>query len=358
MFDIITIGTATRDVFLTSSFFKVVKDPVHLKKIDFPTGEAQCFTLGGKIEVDKPIFTTGGGASNTAATFSKQGLKVATVIKLGKDIASENILNEFHKEKITIFATREKNIATAYSVILLAPTGERTILVYRGASENLKINEIPFSKFNARWLHISPGKISLVTLKKIFDYFTKQKTLIAFSPSKYLIEMGIKKIKSFLSKSKVVIMNREEAAYLTGSDYNDDEKEIFKKLNKVVPGIAVMTSGPEGVLVSDGFNFYQAGVFSAKKEKIVDRTGAGDAFGSGFVAGIIKRKEKCDKVLPFGKQELCQIDNIKYAIRLGSANATSVVEYIGAKEGILIKREFERNKRWKNLPIKVRKFKN
>ena len=85
MFDIITIGTATRDVFLTSPLFKVLRDKKHLPKIGFPTGEAQCFTLGGKIEINETVFTTGGGATNAAITFSRHGLKTAALIKIGRD---------------------------------------------------------------------------------------------------------------------------------------------------------------------------------------------------------------------------------------------------------------------------------
>jgi len=93
-----------------------------------------------------------------------------------------------------------------------------------------------------------------------------------------------------------------------------------------------MTEGNKGVLVSDGKNIYSAGIF---RGKLVDRTGAGDAFGSGFVAGIIEK------------------NNIEYAIRLGSANATSVVEKIGAQAGILTKGEFEKSERWQKFEIKI-----
>ncbi|MEK7496264.1 MAG: carbohydrate kinase family protein [Patescibacteria group bacterium] len=343
MYDIITIGSATRDVFLTSPLFKVLRDPKHLSKIGFKTGEAQCFALGSKIEIGPPILTTGGGATNAATAFSRQGLKTATLIKIGKDESGEAVLNELKKEKITPFAVIEKNFPTAYSMILLAPSGERTILVYRGASENLKIQEIPFERLKSQWVYISPGKISFEVIEKIFNHFSKNKTLIAFNPSGYFIEMGVKKLKPLLAKSKVVILNREEAARLTGVDYQK-EKEIFKKLDELTPGIAAMTDAEKGVLVSDGFRIYQAGIF--KEKSVIDRTGAGDAFASGFVAGLIQKKEKCEK-------GLCRPYNIEYAIRLGSANATSVIEKIGAKEGILAKKEFENNKRWKNLTIKI-----
>lgn len=332
MYDIITIGSATRDVFLTSP-----------PKIGFKTGEAQCFALGLKIEIGSPILTTGGGATNAATAFSRQGLKTATLIKIGQDESGEAVLNELKKEKIVSFAVVEKNFPTAYSTILLAPSGERTILVYRGASENLKIQEVPFERLKSRWAYISPGKISFKVIEKIFNHFSKNKTLIAFNPSGYFIEMGIKKLKPLLAKSKVVILNREEAARLTVVDYQK-EKEIFKKLDEFTPGIAAMTDAEKGVLVSDGFRIYQAGIF--KEKSVIDRTGAGDAFASGFVAGLIQKKEKCEK-------GLCRPYNIEYAIRLGSANATSVIEKIGAKEGIITKKEFENNKRWENLTIKI-----
>lgn len=345
MYDIITIGTATRDIFLTSSIFKILHDPKHLKRIGFSTGEAQCFALGGKIEVDEPIFATGGGATNAAVTFGRQGFKTTALIKIGQDESAESILKELRKEKVIPLVICEKNKATAFSTILLAPSGERTILVYRGASEDLKIKEIHFNGLKSRWVYISPGKIPYSVIEKVFKYFSKNKTLIAFNPSKYFLDMGIKKLKPLLSKSKVVFLNREEASYLTKTNYKK-EKEIFRKLDKMIDGIAVMTEGGKGVLVSDGQRIYSAGIF---KGKVVDRTGAGDAFGSGFVSGLLRRKEKCDK-------GFCRMDNIKYAIQLGSANATSVIEHIGAKEGILKKSEFEKDKRWKYLLIKTAKL--
>ncbi|MBI4993985.1 carbohydrate kinase family protein [Candidatus Wolfebacteria bacterium] len=343
MYDIITIGTATRDIFLKSPFFRIVKDGNYFKKIGFPTGEAQCFALGGKIDIEKPVFTTGGGATNAAVSFARQGFKTAAVVKVGNDFSGKEILNELKSEKVFAFNLKSGE-DTDYSTILLSPTGERTILVYRGASKSLALKEIPFKKMKAKWVYITPGKISFSVMGEIFDYFYKRGILIAFNPSKRFIELGISKMRPFLNKSKVILLNREEASYLTGIDFQK-EKEIFKVLDKEVPGIVVMTDGENGAVVSDGRKIYKSEIF--KEKKVVDRTGAGDAFGSGFVAGLLQKGEKCEK-------GLCNIDNIEYAIRLASANATSVVEHIGAKAGILTKKDFEKNKRWKNLKINVK----
>ncbi len=348
MFDIITIGTATRDVFLKSPLFRVLRDPEHLKRIGVPTGQAQCFALGGKIEIDEPVFTTGGGATNAAVTFGRQGFRTAALIKIGRDESAGNILKELQKEKIVSLATKEKAKNTAFSVILLAPAGERTILVYRGASEDLKIGEIPFKKAKSRWAYISPGKISYPVIEKLFNHFSKNKTLIAFNPSRYFLKMGIRKLKPLLNKTKVAILNREEAAYLTGINYQK-EKEIFKKIDREIDGIAVMTEGGKGVLVSDGQHIYSAGIF---KGKVVDRLGAGDAFGSGFVAGLMRSQSANRKV----QNERFAPSDLQFAIRLASANATSVIEKIGAKEGILYGSTFMSNPRWRSLEIKTTKI--
>lgn len=345
MYDVITIGTATRDVFLTSALFKIFKDPAHLEKMGFPTGEAQCFALGGKIEIGRPVLTTGGGATNAAVTFARQGLRTAALIKIGRDRSGDVVLYDLKSEKVKAIAAFDKKIGTGYSTILLSPSGERTILVYRGASEKLRLSEIDtLDRIRTHWAYISPGGIKFPVMRSIVDGLHRRGVYIAMNPSRHYLELGAARLKPLLSKLKVIILNREEASYLTGVDYKN-ERFIFKKFDELVPGIAVMTDGRRGVLVSDGKNIYRSGIF--KEKKIVDRTGAGDAFGSGFVAGLINKRQEIGD-----KRQIFSEEDIKYAIRLGSANATSVVEHIGAKEGILTRKDFS-SSRWAYLPVQI-----
>ncbi len=79
MFDVITFGSATRDLFLKSKDFKI------LKSNKFITGQGLCFNLGSKIYLDDLFFATGGGGTNTAATFVRQGFKTAYVGIVGRD---------------------------------------------------------------------------------------------------------------------------------------------------------------------------------------------------------------------------------------------------------------------------------
>jgi sugar/nucleoside kinase (ribokinase family) len=330
MLDVITIGTATRDVFLLSPFFKVFKDPEHLERIGFPKGEAQCFAMGAKLDIEKVIFSTGGGAVNAAVGFSRAGLETAALAVIGADARGKDILDTLKKEKIKALIAVETEAKTTYSTILLSGSGERTILVYRNPKENLESRHFPLGKLKAKWAYIVPGAMSLDALTILTNHLTKHGIKIAINPSSHFIKMGLLKVEPILNKMKVVSLNREEAAELTGISY-DDPRGIFKKFDSIIGGLAVMTDGPNGVLVSDGNQIYKAGIF--KEKSIVDRTGAGDAFGSGFVA------------------TLAHSFDIKEAIRYASANATSVVERVGAHAGALTKKKFESDERWKSLVI-------
>lgn len=334
MFDVITIGTATRDIFLTSSLFKILKDPEHLKRLGFKTGEAECFAFGSKMEVEEPVFSVGGGAANTAVTFTRQGLRTAALMKVGNDLSGKAVSVELKTEGIAPLLAVDKKHGTGYSTILLAPGGERTILVYRGASEGLKRNEVPFSKLKAHWAYIAPGDIPLSVMEEIIARLKKNGVKIAMNPSKYYLSIPKKNMKKLFGELDVISVNREEAAYVTGAPY-ENERKIFHAFDEIVPGIAVVTDGPRGAMVSDGEFIYRSGIF--KEKRIADRTGAGDAFGSGFVAGLLLKND------------------IHYALRLASANATSVVERVGGSAGALSQREFSK-KRWAVLNLDVEKL--
>ncbi len=341
MYDVISIGTATRDVFLMSPFFKVLRDPGHLEKLGFPTGEAECFALGSKIDIERIALTTGGGATNTAVTFGRQGFNAAALVTIGDDPIGKEVVAELERERVAPLAIINRGDITAYSTILLSESGERTILSYRNPDDNLREGTIPFEKLKTAWAYLAPGTIDLATLARLIDVLHAQGARIAINPSMHFIRYGVAAVAPLLARVSVLIVNREEGAALTGIDYRD-EREIFKRLSGLVSGVVVMTDGPRGASVCDRATVWRAGIF--KEERVVDRTGAGDAFGSGFVAGLIQRRETCEG----GK---CGADNIAYAIRLGSANGTKTVEVIGAKAGLLTKEQFEADDRWKTLTI-------
>lgn len=312
MYDVITIGTATRDVFIQT-----------------PENTA-CFEPGAKIDVAQPLFASGGGAVNAAITFARQGLKTAAVFRVGADPAGDAILAELEKENIQCFAVRDTESGTAYATIFLLPNGERTVLAYRGAAEVLPDADVPFAQLQAKWVYIAPSRIASRVVEKIVEHCFYQGIAVAFNPSQMYLEQHGKKMQSLLARAKAVIVNRDEAAMITGAP-RDNEKEIFSRFDALVGGMAIMTDGPRGAWVSDGKKMYHAGIF---KNKVVDRTGAGDAFGGGFITGYIMKED------------------VEYALRFATANAAAVVEQMGAHTGALTRSAFERDSRWKNLEIK------
>jgi len=334
MFDIITIGTATRDVFLSVKGMKTISDKKELKKMQIKFGEAECFPLGAKLEMESPIFTVGGVAANAAVTFARQKIKTGFFAKLGTDEFAEKIIRVLRKEGIVSYACHEHKKGTAYSTIFLTSSGERTVLVYRGASEDVCFSDLPLKKMKTRWVYIAPGGISYQVLLKIVDYFFAKGVRIAINPSKNLLKEHKEHMKRIFSKCSVVCVNREEASYVTGVSFEKRE-ELFRSFARMVPGISIMTDGKDGAYAHERGYVYFAK--SMKEKRCIDRTGAGDAFCSGFVSGLVHKK------------------SILEALRIGSANATSIVEHIGAEKGVLYKNDINLP-RFKNISITIKKI--
>lgn len=324
-FDVITIGTATRDAFIKSEHFHV--DPDH----HVLGGKGLVMALGAKLEVPELFFSTGGGATNAAVTFARQGKKTACIAVIGDDDSGHAVLRDLTKEKVYTGFIRQERNTTAFSLLLEPSSGERTVLVHRGVSENLTPSLIPWTSINTKWLYVSSLAGNIALLKRIIAFSRKKGIHIAYNPGgKELKQREV--LVPLLKHIGVLIANREEASLITGTPF-EKQKEMFALWDKMSPGINVMSDGRNGVSVSDGTYVYHAGIY--KEKKMIDRTGAGDAFGSGFVASLVDYPNDRER-----------------AIRLGSANATSKVESMGAKYGLLTRGEFEHGARWKKLDIR------
>ncbi len=312
--DVVTIGTAVRDIVM----------PLE--------GGVMRIGAGEKIVAGAPFISSGGGALNAAVTFAKLGFSPLAVFRTGDDEPAEAIMRDMERAGVSCAVHRAKGEATGQSVVIVYESGERTAIAHRGACEALTLRDIPFGDITAKWAYIAPSRIEPSVIHKAVERLYYQGVAIAFNPSAFYLENHGARLKPILAYIKILIMNREEASILTGIP-RTYEQELFKKLDAMISGIAIMTDGPRGVLVSDGARMYKAGIFPNKE--VVDRTGAGDAFGSAFVSGMMLKGD------------------IPYAIRLASANATHAVESIGAQTGLLSLSTFERDKRWQKLEITV-----
>lgn len=323
MFDIITFGSASRDIFLNAKEFSIGDfKPDHIKKeILLP--------FGLKIDIKEIHFHSGGGGTNTAATFAAQGLKTAYCGVVGKDFEGETILWELKKRGVeTEFISKTDKKPTNLSVIFSTPK-DRTILVYRGASDEIK-KEMPWQKFKTKWFYIAPlGENLIKVFRSLVDFAKKNKIQVMVNPSASQLKLTPKILEPILQKIDILILNQEEGQMLIKNNALKREK-LIEEIKKFFPGILIMTNGENRVLIADSKFLYSALPF---KTKVLDKTGAGDAFGAGFLSGYIKRQ-----------------GNITAAIQLAIANSVSCIKKWGAKEGLLRK-----NQKFKK--VKVRKQK-
>ncbi len=312
---ILTIGKATQDVFLKSDEF----DPHTEGKVVYTH-----LPLGVKMEVKDVTFATGGNASNVAVTFARQGLEVEYMWTLGFDPASETVLNDLDKEGVaTHRVARKERYQAGYSTILIATNGERTILNHRGVSTGVNGTDLDFSAIEeADWVYpssLANGGIDL--MRKIVDHAEKSGTKVMLNPAGPELAEP-KKLKSLLESVDVFCVNKEEMQMLVEGETLE---ELVRHGLQYVP-VVIVSDGPNGVMASDGKTIVRAGMY--EDVKVLDRTGAGDAFASGFLSQWAKGK------------------SLKESIIFASANSTSVVTKIGAKPGIL-----HRNAKLHEMPL-------
>jgi len=301
---ILAIGKTVQDVFLKSDEF----DP--------HTEGKKVYThlpLGLKMEVEDVTFSTGGNAGNVAVTLARQGLHVDYMWTLGHDPASETILRELDHEGVnTSHVVQKEQYQAGYSTILIATNGERTILNHRGVSTDKTGKDLDFAAIEAAdWVYptsLANGGIEL--LAKIVHHAEKGGTKVMLNPAgPELAEPD--KLKGLLESVEILCVNKEEMQQLV--EGKTLEELAMHALNYVK--VAIVSDGPNGVVATDGKTIVKAGMY--EDVKVIDRTGAGDAFASGFLSQWVQGKSLVDSIV------------------FGSANSTSVVRYIGAKTGIL-----------------------
>jgi len=327
MYDVITFGSATQDVFMSSQNFKTIESD------QFETKKGLCMPLGSKIHMDSVVIVMGGVGANVAVTLARQGLNTAYLGLIGQDSPGQGVKEELKRQGVKMDLLQEKeDWPTAYSVIISLPGSGRTILEKLGACHEITTEDIPFDKLQAKWFYIgSLSGNSHKILKPLVEHAKANKIKIAFNPGRTQLSDDLETTKAVLDNINILFVNQEEAAKLTGLDYSQ-EHEIFKKFDELVDGLAVMTKGKEGVVVSDGQTLFSAGI---PESGMVERTGAGDAFGSAFLAGYMENKD------------------IAHAIQLGTANSTGVLQEIGATRGLLKKGDWGP---WPRVEVKEEKL--
>ena len=316
----LSIGTATQDVFLVG------------KKIFAPIKGAdgklfEHIPLGVKLDLDDVVFSTGGNASNASVTFARAGLESMFMGVAGTEPAGQAVMSDLDQEGVdTRYVHQSEKYHTAYSTLLLAPNGERTVLRYGGHSLSDTGRELNLKAIGeADWVYVSSVG-SLELLEKIISKAAGLGVRVAYNPSPMELKQPAK-LRALLDDVSVLIANKEEMSLLVEGN---NLEELARHATNLVSVVAV-TDGMRGSVASDGKWLVKAGMY--ENVPIVDRTGAGDAYGSGLVAMLSQGKSLAEATL------------------FASANATSVVTEIGAKAAILTK-----SARLHTMPLTIHKI--
>ncbi|NMB56571.1 carbohydrate kinase family protein [Candidatus Beckwithbacteria bacterium] len=310
-FNVLCFGSATIDIYLTSADFKIYKKE---------EGPMLCTEYGGKINLDDNLMTTGGGATNVAVCFERLGLQTGLIACVGRDYWASIVRAKLRDEGVSLVhlqATAKK--PTSSSIVLVGQDGGRTILVHRAASNLLSWYKVDWDRLDADWIYASSLGGDFKLLAKMIGLSKNKQIKIAFNPGGSELE-DRKTLLSFLPFIHILILNKQEFLDLLGKDGNEEFKQ--KDVLKLGCEMVLITEGRKGsrVFTQDKKIYFQDIV----KAKTVEETGAGDSFGSSFVAG---------QILGF---------SIADSLKIAAYNAASVVSKVGPKQGLLFLPEIKK----------------
>lgn len=304
-FDVISIGSATIDIFVKSKDFIYDKKILGLK-------------ASSKNEISQSLICSGGGATNSSVAFSVLGLKSACISLVGVTYLNSYIFEDLQRYQVfDKFIITDKSNATDFSIILVAPDGTRSILTYRGKS-SLQEKHFKWSQLKkCKWFYISSLEGNLDLLEKIIGFAKENNIKIALNPGKREL-LQPKKLIPLVKLVDFLSLNQEETEMLVDTSRLDDN--FFNPIHGLKIPYVTITNGRQGAYVLSQQKQYYS---PAAQSKPIDETGAGDSFGAAFVASLIYQKSP---------QE---------ALYWAITNSASVVSHLGAKAGLLTLKKLE-----------------
>lgn len=322
MLDAVAVGSSLIDIFLT------LHDANAHCKLHAQEGEF-CLKYGEKIPIDASEFHMGGNASNVSVGLRRLGFKSGVVVEIGTDDFGRRIVKGFKDEKVNTGYLKQTKGPSAFG-IAISFKGERTLL----GQHILRKHDYNLKRLSAKWVYLtSIGREWKSAYRNVYEQIKEKKIKLAFNPGTLQLESGHEGYGYVLKIADILILNKEEAERVTGSK-GQEIKSLLGKLVELGPKIVVITDGNKGsfVMNADG-RMYHFGIIPAE---IVEKTGAGDAYSSGFLSSII-----------YGF-------DIPTAMKWGSVNAASVIGKIGAEPGLLTKSEME--KKLKSIDMQAKEI--
>jgi len=307
--DVISVGDIVTDAFVRLFDDKAVT-------YENENGKWLAMQYGTKIPFQEAyIIEAVGNSANAAVSCARLGLKSGLVANVGGDQHGRDMIAALEKNKVLADFVRVNSTKKSNYHYVLWYKEERTILIkheeYNYHWPHFRPDEIP------KWIYVSSiSKNAIDFHDQISDWLDRNPDVkVAFQPGTFQMEAGVDRLKRIYARTEVLVLNREEAVLVSGGDYNNLH-DLLDKLHAIGPKIVVITDGPAGAYASDGTNRLKMPIYPDIAPPF-ERTGAGDAFASTFIAAIIKG------------------NNLEGALQWAPINSMNVVQKIGAQEGLL-----------------------
>jgi ribokinase len=307
--DVLSVG----DI-VTDAFIKLFDD----KAVSYENEQGKWLAVpfGLKVPFDHvEILEAVGNAANASVSFARLGISTGMVSNVGGDMHGRDMITSLHNKGVDArFVHINPDKKSNYHYVLWYKE-ERTILIKHEEYEyhwpRLKPAEIP------KWIYFSSiGKNAFEFHDDLANWLEENPDVkLAFQPGTFQIEVGAERLRRLYARANVVVLNREEAGLVTGRDTHDMH-ELFNGMHELGIKVVCITDGPEGAYASDGQNRFKMPPYPDPAPP-VERTGAGDAFASTFVAALIKG------------------NSIEGALQWGPINSMNVVQNVGAQAGLL-----------------------
>jgi sugar/nucleoside kinase (ribokinase family) len=314
--DVLAIGDVVID-----DFIKLLDD--RAVSYENEQGKWLAMPFGTKIPFDhSEVIPAVGNAANAAVSFAKLGIASGLVSNVGSDDHGRQIIAALHKRKVdTRFIRVHHKKVSNYHYVLWYKE-ERTILIkheeYSYEWPKFHPSDVP------KWVYFSSiSKNALDSYHDMVADWLKEnpEVKMAFQPGTFQLEAGAERLKELYLHTEVLVVNREEAAYVCDGNH-DDVHDLFNRLHALGPKTVVITDGPDGAFASDGENRFRMPPYPDPAPPY-ERTGAGDSFASTIVAALIKG------------------NTLEGALQWAPINSMNVVQHTGAQAGLLSQTEIE-----------------
>lgn len=312
---VLCIGDIFTDAFikLDESYAVVESDKDGKEWLKLPFGSKPPYE---RVDIIRSV----GPSPNAAVSSARLGLEAELMAWLGDDEPGKQSLAHLQSENVgTGTMVTQKGSQSSYWYVLRHGT-DRTMLV-KSESYNYAWED-PAKQPD--WIYLAYIGEDSWPLHEGLEQYLKQNPSVkfVFQPATYHFEWGVKKLSGLYKRAHMVVMNREEAMQVTGKGH-EDLHELARGLHNLGPEVVVITDGSHGSYASQGGKLITVPNYPDPALPM-DRTGAGDAFASTIMVA-----------LSLGK-------TLEEALSWAPINSMSVVQKLGAQEGLLGREELEK----------------